>query len=142
MTTSNKILGVASFAALLSAAVFAGTLFEPNLANAQSADKTATLGKTIVEKTTATSYTVSKRKVGLKGGRPYKPQTEEVEGGVRKDISVNGVPVETQVIIVDAIAPIANSATEGDYYTNKPEAMVYEQQDSNIHVHNIGRLNR
>lgn len=142
MTMSNKILGIASFTALLSSAVIAGALFEPGKANAQAASQEPAIEKTIVEKTTATSYTVTSRKVGLIGGRPYKARTEEVEGGVRKDISVNGVPVESEILIVDTVAPISDNVAEGDYYSNNPEARVFERGKSNIHVHNTGRLNK
>lgn len=96
---------------------------------------------TTVEKTTATNYTVSKRKVGLVGNRPYPATTEEMAGGATMQTIVNGVETENKVIAPDPVAELKNEKASGDYYSGKPEAEVYVSADSNVRVHDTGSFN-
>lgn len=93
------------------------------------------------EKTTTTDYTVSKRKVGLVGNRPYAPVTQNVPGGATLERTVNGVEVAKEVITPDPVAGLKTQNAEGDYYSNKPEAKVYEKTDTNVRVINTGSFN-
>lgn len=96
---------------------------------------------TTTEKTTATNYTVTTRKVGLVGGRPYSPRTKELAGGVTRETIVDGVS-STQVVAPDTVAPLKNQPAEGDYYSSEPGAKVYARGDaSNVRIHKTGRFN-
>lgn len=146
MIFSYKALGIAAMTVLLSGSAFATAMVESGQQAAATETSTVIVpatSTTTVEKTTATSYTVTKRKVGLVGGRPYKPHSKDLEGGVRKDITVNGQKVETEIIIPDTVAAKADTIAEGDFYTNEPAAKVYEMDGkSNVQVRYTGRLNK
>lgn len=137
MTTAYKTLGALAFVTLIGTVAYA----TDRTATAAPADK-AEIVSTTVEKTTATSYTKTTRKVGLVGGRPYKGHSEELEGGVRKDTSVNGMQTTSEIIVPDTVAKQAEMVKDENYFTNKYKAAkVYEADHSNVHVRNNGKLN-
>jgi len=106
----------------------------------------ATSSETTVEKTTKTNYDVSKRKVGLVGGRPFQPKTEKVEGGETKEVTVNGVETENEVVKPDPMEGKTLGTDEaGDYYTGKRGVQAYKPEEkkpnSNLDVHYTGHFN-
>jgi len=100
---------------------------------------------TTVEKTTTKSYDVSKRKVGLVGGRAFPTRTEKVDGGEVKEVTVNGVEVEKEVIKPDQMEGKTVESDGGDYYSGKRGVQAYkaeeEKPNSNLDVHYTGRFN-
>ena len=100
---------------------------------------------TTVEKTTTKSYDISKRKVGLVGGRPFTPRKEEVAGGVTKEVTVNGVETENEVVKPDPMEGKTIDAGGGDYYSGKRGVQAYkpeeEKPNSNLDVHFTGHFN-
>ena len=102
--------------------------------------QTAPVTTTTTEMTTQTDYTMTQRKVGLVGNRPFPATTSQIQGGSTKDISVNGQLVSHEVLTPD---PVLNNQTpEGDYYSNRRAAKVFAEGDSNVRVINTGRFNR
>lgn len=95
---------------------------------------------TTTEKTTETDYTVTQRKVGLVGNRPFPATTSQIQGGSVQEITVNGQLVSHEVLRPDPL--LTNQPAEGDYYSNRRAAQVYTQGDSNVRVINTGRYNR
>lgn len=100
---------------------------------------------TTVEKVTAKSYDVSKRKVGLIGGRAYQPRKETIDGGAIKEVTVNGVEVEKEVIKPDLMEGKTIDSNGGDYYSGRKGVQAYkpeeEKPNSNLDVHFTGRFN-
>lgn len=98
---------------------------------------------TTTEKTTTTTYTVTTRKVGLVGGRPYPAKTSDVAGGVTMERTVNGVLDKKEVVVPDTVADVKDQRAEGDYFSADPNAEVYENTNSDVRVHDMGmgRLN-
>jgi|GEM_PF-3268378 len=98
---------------------------------------------TTTEKTTETNYTVTSRKVGLVGGRPYPAKKSEVAGGVTMERTVNGVLDTKQVVVPDTVADLKTQKAEGDYFSDQPAAKVYENANTDVKVHDMGmnRLN-
>jgi hypothetical protein len=100
-------------------------------------DRAATT--TMDEKTTTTNYTVSQRKVGLVGNRPYQPVTTQVSGGVTREVAINGVPRAPEVVVPDTVASMANTQATGNYYSSRQAARYYK--DTGVQVHDTGALN-
>lgn len=101
--------------------------------------------KTTVEKTTTKTYDVSKRKVGLVGGRAFPTRTETVDGGEVKEVTVNGVEVEKEVVKPDQMEGKEPKGAEGDYYTGRRGIRAYKDEEkkpnSNLDVHFTGKFN-
>lgn len=96
---------------------------------------------TTVEKTTTKTYTVTKRRVGMIGNRPYPATTETVDGGETVETVVNGAQVGTQVVRPDPMIE-GQQSKGGDFYSAIPESTkYYGTEGSNVRVHNRGGLN-
>ncbi|MCB1537586.1 MAG: hypothetical protein H6865_03200 [Rhodospirillales bacterium] len=108
---------------------------------APPASTTDPLVSTTTEKTTTTDYTVTSRKVGLVGNRPYPAQTSEMQGGVVRDTIVNGVTQPQQVVVPDQVQETIKDVHIGDgnYYSGKPAAQVY--QSDTVKVIDTGSFN-
>jgi len=100
---------------------------------------------TTVEKTTTKTYEVSKRKVGLIGGRSFPTRKETVDGGEVKEVTVNGVETEKAVVKPDQMEGKAIDSNGGDYYAGRRGVQEYKEEaekpNSNLDVHFTGRFN-
>jgi hypothetical protein len=96
---------------------------------------------TTQENTTTTNYTVTTRKVGMVGSRPYPVSTSQMPGGVTKQVTVNGVAEAPQVIVPDNVAPMKDQQPSGDYYASPRGAAVYKGTVGSVRVHQTGTFN-
>jgi hypothetical protein len=121
------------------------TLAAGNTNTPPAAATTPVNGTTTVEKTTTKTYDVSTRKVGLVGGRPFPARTETVDGGEVKEVTVDGMQTETDVVKPDPMAGQTDKPATGNYFTGPRGVTAYEgtakQPNSNLGVHYTGSFN-
>lgn len=103
-----------------------------------------------VERTTTKSYTVSKRKIGHVGGRPYPTVTETVDGGMTVEKFVNGTKTDTQVVKPDPMLDTKPSEDPNrkpyqypfrEYYTDDEGMKALGTPPTNVDVRKTGNFN-
>lgn len=120
-----------------------------NIGAAYAADESpvsaaaATTSTTTLERTTTKSYTVTTRRVGLIGNRPYPVHTQTYEGGVVLEKYMDGTPQSIQIVEPDQAGPAleGKSGQAHDYFTGADGARLYGADPLNLRIHNQGRFN-
>lgn len=133
---------------LTAAPTFAQT--EPGQAVAPAAANTGAKVTKTVERTTTKTYTVTKRKVGHVGGRPYPARTETVDGGITVEKFVNDAKTDTQIVRPDPMLDQKPSENPNrkpyqypfrEYYTDDEGLEALGQMPENVDVRHTGNFN-
>ncbi|NBX66716.1 MAG: hypothetical protein EBQ96_06960 [Proteobacteria bacterium] len=103
-----------------------------------------------LERTTTKTYTVSKRKLGHVGGRPYPTRTETVDGGVVVEKFVNDTKTDTQVIKPDPMLDKKPSENPNrkpyqypfrEYYTDDEGLKALGDTPTDVEIRHNGNFN-
>lgn len=139
------------FKTALQCLALALTFILPTSTTTWAQDETSPYVKTTktVERTTTKTYTITKQRVGLVGGRPYPVKQEKEDGGVTVETFVNDVKTDTNILKPDPMLDGQQAANSNrkpyEYpfreYTTEPDNVGKIEVPGDVKLRSIGRFN-